>query len=523
MMTTITASTRVTASATTASTNPSPTAMAQTEDVPRRIGAMRISDVLSIIGAVMASLSMTILIYAFLAPVGGFLGFMVTLYLLFVATYAALVSIDESMPVVRDRVVLVAVHSAAIVVFATLVFIVLFATIRGLDALPHVNFFTQDMSLAGPLDPLTEGGVIHAIVGTLIQISIALAITIPLGLTTAVFLNEIPGPFSRFVRTVVEAMTALPSIVAGLFIYATLILILGLGKSGFAASMAISVMMLPIMIRATDVVLRLVPSTLKEASLGLGASNWHTMWHVTLPTARSGLVTAIILATARGIGETSPVLLTSGFTASFNADPFNGPMVSLPLAIFQFVKSPEPSMIARGFGTAAVLMLLVVLLFVIARVIGGQTIARREAARERRARIWANLRHAGVTIARWSVDAAKRIATLGIWLWSQARRLASVISGARAASSARPRRTEKRSSVSTSASSVVSAEPQRKDVRSKDARSKDAAAKSRRKRDRDQGISFDEYLDMYPGTKSVPLSSSDDDTSSPKKPDSGDA
>ena len=509
-MTTITASTRVSAPAT-------------TEDVPRRIGAMRISDVLAIVGAVMSSLSLTVLIYAFLAPVGGFLGFMVTFYLLFVASYAALVSIDEAMPVVRDRVVLVAVHSAAIVVFATLVFIVLFATIRGLDALPHVNFFTQDMSLAGPLDPLTEGGVIHAIVGTLIQIAIALAITIPLGLTTAIFLNEIPGPFSRFVRTVVEAMTALPSIVAGLFIYATLILILGLGKSGFAAAMAISVMMLPIMIRATDVVLRLVPSTLKEASLGLGASNWHTMWHVTLPTARSGLVTAIILATARGIGETSPVLLTPGFTASFNADPFNGPMGSLPLAIFQFVKSPEPSMIARGFGTAAVLMLLVVLLFVMARVIGGHTIAKREAARERRARMWANLRHAGVTIARWSVDAAKRIANFGAWLWSQARRLPSVISSARTASNARPRRTETRSRAAESTPAVVPTEPKRKDARSKDARSKDAATKLRRKRDRDRGISFDEYLDMYPGTKSVPLSSSDDDTPPPTKPESGDS
>jgi len=162
------------------------------------------------------------------------------------------------------------------------------------------------------------------------------------------------------------------------------ILVLGLEKSGFAASLAISVMMLPIMIRAADVVLRLVPGTLKEASVGLGAGQWQTVWRVVLPTSRSGLVTAIILATARGIGETSPVLLTSGSTAYLNVDPLHGPMVSLPLAIFQFVKSPEPTMIARGFGTAAVLMLLVVILFVIARVIGGQTIAKKERAADRR-------------------------------------------------------------------------------------------------------------------------------------------
>jgi phosphate transport system permease protein len=359
--------------------------------VPRKIHVLRVSDVLSIAGAVAASLAMTTLIFTMLAPLGGMVAFLAVAYVLFLVTYAILVSFDETWPIVRDRVFSVGVHTLAIIVFATLVFVVVFSISRGLDALPHLNFFTQDMSLAGPLDPLTKGGVIHAIVGSLIQIGIALLITIPLGLTTAVFLNEVPGPFSRFVRTIVEAMTALPSIVAGLFIYATFILMLGLDKSGFAAALAISVMMLPIMIRASDVVLRLVPSTLKEASIGLGADNFRTMWKVTLPTARSGLVTAIILATARGIGETSPVLLTSGFTAAFNADPFHGPMVSLPLAVFQFVKSPEPNMIARGFGTAAVLMLLVLILFVIARMIGGETVAKKERRAQMRRDAWAKL------------------------------------------------------------------------------------------------------------------------------------
>jgi phosphate transport system permease protein len=361
------------------------------DDVPRRIGALRVSDVLSIVGAILASLSMTTFIFTVLAPIGGVIGFLVIAYILFLITYAALVALDEKLTIVRARVVSVAVHSLAVIVFATLVYIVAYSVFRGAEALPYLNFFIEDMSYTGPLDPVTQGGVIHAIVGSLIQIGIALAITIPLGLATAVFLSEVPGPFSRFLRTIVEAMTALPSIVAGLFIYATFILILGFDKSGFAASLAITVMMLPIMIRASDVVLRLVPSTLKEASIGLGADNFRTMWQVTLPTARSGLVTAIILATARGIGETSPVLLTSGFTASFNANPFEGPMVSLPLAVFQFVKSPEPTMIARGFGTAAVLMLLVVILFVIARIIGSDTVAKKEKRRAFRQRFIRNL------------------------------------------------------------------------------------------------------------------------------------
>jgi phosphate transport system permease protein len=355
-------------------------------EVRRQTGGLRMIDLLSSAGAAVASLALTQLLVTQLAPINGPIPFFVIAYLLFVAIYALLVSLDESGPVVRDRIVRVIVHSLAFSLLLTLAFVVIFTFSRGVQALPHLNFFTQDMSLAGPLDPLSDGGVLHAIAGTLIQILIALAITIPLGLTTALFLSEVPGPFARLVRTIVEAMTALPSIVAGLFIYATFILILGLEKSGLAASLAISVMMLPIMIRASDVVLRLVPATLKEASIGLGAGQWRTVWNVILPTSRSGLTTAIILATARGIGETSPVLLTAGFTASLNRDPLHGPMISLPLAVFEFVKSPEPTMIARGFGTAAVLMVLVLLLFIVARVIGGQTLVVRE---RRRARLMA--------------------------------------------------------------------------------------------------------------------------------------
>lgn len=354
----------------------------------KRVNGVRISDVLSATGAAVASLCLTTVLFTQLAPLSGPIAFAVIAYILFMIIYAVLVSLDERTPVVVDRVVLVGVHSLAVTVFATLGFVVVFSLVRGAEALPYLNFYTQDMSLAGPLDPLTTGGVLHAIVGTLIQITIALAITVPLGLTTAIFLNEVPSAFSRFVRTIVEAMTALPSIVSGLFIYASFILLFGLDKSGFAASLAISVMMLPIMIRSADVVLRLVPTTLKEASIGLGAGQWKTVWNVILPTSRSGLVTAIILATARGIGETSPVLLTSGFTASLNLDPLHGPMVSLPLAIFQFVKSPEPTMIARGFGTAAVLMLIVLALFVIARIIGGQTIEVKERRREATLAFW---------------------------------------------------------------------------------------------------------------------------------------
>ena len=131
-------------------------------------------------------------------------------------------------------------------------------------------------------------------------------------------------------------------------------------------------------------VLRLVPGNLREASAALGAPQWRTVWHVVLPTARSGLTTAVILGVARGVGETAPVLLTAGYTATMNVDPKKNPMVSLPLAAFELVRSPQPTQIARGFGAASVLMLLVLLLFTIARVVGGRPAGRLSKRQARR-------------------------------------------------------------------------------------------------------------------------------------------
>jgi phosphate transport system permease protein len=340
---------------------------------PRRgVRTSTIDERFNIVGALAGGLALATLLFGWIGPLTGVVGWFVIAYLSFIGFYVVLVSLRSDLQDVKDRVATVLMVSAGVTLFASLVFIAVFTLVRGSEALPFLNFFTQSMESTGPLDPLSSGGILHAIVGTLIQISIALAITIPLGITTAIFLNEVGGRFARFVRTIADAMTALPSIVAGLFVYAAIIQLITHQRSGFAASLAITVMMLPIVIRASDVVLRLVPGNLREASYALGTTRWRTVWHVVLPTARSGLVTAVILGTARGIGETSPVLLTSGVTAAMNVNPFSGPMISLPLQVFDFVRSPEPNMVARGFGTAAVLILLVLVLFIIARIIGGK-------------------------------------------------------------------------------------------------------------------------------------------------------
>jgi phosphate transport system permease protein len=338
----------------------------------RAVRKMRAEDRFDMIGGAIAGVALATLAFGWFTPLTGEVGWVIVAYVFFLGIYASLISLRSNRIDIKDRLMTVVLYSAGALIVGSLAFVVVYTLIRGQEALSNANFFFQTMVTTGPLDPLDSGGVAHAIVGTLIQITIALVITIPLGITTAVFLNEVGGRFARFVRTISDAMTALPSIVAGLFVYAAIIMLVTNQRSGFAAALAITVMMLPIVIRAADVVLRLVPSTLREASLALGASKWQTVRHVVLPTAKSGLVTSVILGTARGIGETSPVLLTSGVTAVMNFNPFVGPMISLPLQVFDFVRSPEPNMIVRGFGTAAVLLIVVLALFTAARIFGGR-------------------------------------------------------------------------------------------------------------------------------------------------------
>ena len=338
----------------------------------RSLGGFGRDDLLNLVGAAVSALSITTLIFGVLTPLEGPFGFVIVGFVLFLVIYGVLVSMTDNRPVVVDKVMSSLLSASFVVALVALGSVIIFTLWRGREALFTWNLYTEDMSSAGPADPLSVGGIGHAIVGTLIIISIAILITVPLGISCAVYLNETRGRMTRFVRTIVDAMTALPSILAGLFIFATWILILGLPKSGLAAAISVSIMMLPIIIRSADVVLRLVPGNLREASAATGAPEWRTVWFVVLPTARSGLATAVILGIARGIGETAPVLLTSGFASALNLDPTKNPMVSLPLATFEFVRSPQPALIARGFATAAVLMVLVLVLFTIARILGGR-------------------------------------------------------------------------------------------------------------------------------------------------------
>jgi phosphate transport system permease protein len=345
---------------------------AATPERRRDLRSVTTDDRLAVLGSAAAALALDWLVYWQLLPFSGIVGFVIAWYALFLVLYAVVSGLRHGRPLVVDRMMSAVVHGAAVVVGGALLLVVVSTVVQGAPAIVHANFFTSDLSHAGPLDPLSVGGALHALVGTLIEIAITVVITLPLGVLTALYLNEVGGRFARLVRSIVEAMTALPDVVAGLFVYIVLLVTLGLPASGFAAAIALSITMLPITARASEVVLRVVPGGLREASLALGASQWRTVWRVVLPTARPGLATALILGVARGIGETAPVLLTAGFTNFMHVDPFNGPMVSLPLFIYQSALLPEHVEVQRAFGAAVELLVLVVILFVTARTLAGR-------------------------------------------------------------------------------------------------------------------------------------------------------
>lgn len=349
-----------------------PQPLAGQRQAPRvRLNGIDAETVWSLAGSAAGGIALVwVLDQRVLALTGAF-GFWLLCYASFLLLYAIVAWAQWPPREVTNRVAGVLLSTAAVAVLAVVVAQIVFVAVRGYSAISQANFWTQTMSLTGPLSPLTSGGMIHALVGSLEQLGLATLFSVPLGVLAAIYLVEVDDWLARPVRVIVEAMTALPEIIAGLFIYVFAILALGVQQSGFAASLALTVMMIPIVTRTSEVVLRLVPSPLREASYALGASQFRTVRDVVLPTARSGLSTAVILAMARAVGETSPVLLTSGFTAELNRNPFSGPQASLPLYIYNLVRSPQPALKARAYGAALALMIMVLFLFFLARVVGG--------------------------------------------------------------------------------------------------------------------------------------------------------
>ena len=252
---------------------------------------------------------------------------------------------------------------------------ILFTVIqKGLPGI-HLTLFTKDMSMATPTDPITNGGLLHAITGTLTLVAIALALSVPIGILTALYLTEVKGRFTNPIRFLVQAMSGVPSIVAGLFILSSLVYPVTKELSGLMGSFALSILMIPTIARTAEEMLRLIPSDLREAGVALGATQWRTVSGVVLPAAKSGLVTAIILGVARIIGETAPLLLVSGGGDALNMNPTSGAMGSLPYYIWKsFLTGGTEEAFARAWGGMLVLLAFIFILFGLARFLSGRKV-----------------------------------------------------------------------------------------------------------------------------------------------------
>jgi phosphate transport system permease protein len=218
------------------------------------------------------------------------------------------------------------------------------------------------------------GGAMHAIQGTLIITGLAALMSVPIGLLTAIYLVEYGrGRLARWITFLVDVMTGIPSIVAGLFAYALFVLFFGPGiRFGFGGAVALTVLMVPVVVRSAEEMLKLVPAELREASYALGVPKWRTILKVVLPVAAAGIATGVTLAIARVIGETAPLLLIVGITTNVNLDPFNDRMATLPVyAFYQFTQPGVPPEFgqARAWTAALVLMLIVLVLNLVARLI----------------------------------------------------------------------------------------------------------------------------------------------------------
>jgi len=253
-----------------------------------------------------------------------------------------------------------------------IVSIVMTVVLKGYKGI-HFGMFVNDMTMASVNDPVQSGGLLHALVGTIIMVGVALIFSFPIGLLTALYLTEIRGKLTRPIKFLVQAMSGVPSIVAGLFILSILVIPVTQELTGLMGSLALSILMIPTIARTAEEMLLLIPNELREAGVALGATQWRTVSGVVVPAAKSGLVTAVILGIARIIGETAPLLLVSGGADALNLNPTTGPMGSLPFYIWKaFLTGGTEEAYARAWGGMLILLILIVVLFGLARYLSGR-------------------------------------------------------------------------------------------------------------------------------------------------------
>lgn len=306
-----------------------------------------------------------------LTPMKGKLALFAMFFLVYMVLTASLKGIQRGNAAAKDALVNSLVAIGAIVTVIPIASILFTVIQKGLPGI-KLSMFTHDMSLATPTDPLTNGGLLHAITGTLTLVSLALVMSVPIGILTALYLTEIKGRFVGPIRFLVQAMSGVPSIVAGLFILSAILYPITKSYSGFMGALALTILMIPTIARTAEEVLNLIPNDLREAGVALGGTQWRTVAMIVLPAAKSGLITAVILGVARIAGETAPILLLTGGGDKVNPNAFNGPMGSLPYYIWKSFNAGSPEAITRAWAGLLVLVGLVLILFTSARYLGSR-------------------------------------------------------------------------------------------------------------------------------------------------------
>jgi phosphate transport system permease protein len=273
----------------------------------------------------------------------------------------------------RNRIATVLVCATMAVACVPLVWVLWELLRRGLPALLDGGWWAYDM--LGQISSESGGGISHAIVGTLTQVVVTTLISVPVGVLVAVYLVEYArgGWLGRVTTFMVDILTGVPSIVAALFVYALWVTMFGFGRSGFAVSLALVLLMIPVTVRNTEEMLRIVPDDLREAAYALGVPKWKTILRVVLPTALSGIVTGVMLAVARVTGESAPVLVLVGATPVINWNLFEGPQNSLPLFMLQMYKEPASAeVLSRLWGAGLTLVIIIGALYLGARLISAR-------------------------------------------------------------------------------------------------------------------------------------------------------
>jgi phosphate transport system permease protein len=252
-------------------------------------------------------------------------------------------------------------------VLAVAILAVVLGTIvyKGLSQL-SLDFFTKPRPLFGE-----EGGIADALVGSALIVGMAMLLAIPFSILVAIYMSEYAGPrVSTGLRVVLDVLNGVPAIVVGIFVFG--LLVVGRGQSAVLGAFALAILMLPMVARATQEVLEIVPRSLREASLALGVTKWRTTWSIILPTAIGGILTGVVIAVARVAGETAPLLFTSAIAANQISTDVTQALPTLPVTIFVFSESPDPGEQAAGWAAALVLIAFVLVMNVIAKVFAGR-------------------------------------------------------------------------------------------------------------------------------------------------------